>query len=96
MLFRSYKDYNAAQKYFDSSMYISQKIKDQAGIAAALTNQGATMEALGKYQKALELYLSTLKTNTELKDSIGIGKANNNINTAQTIDILFNPRSYSF
>ncbi len=75
----SYKDYNAAQKYFDSSMYISQKIKDQAGIAAALTNQGATMEALGKYQKALELYLSTLKTNTELKDSIGIGKANNNI-----------------
>ncbi|MGP8070688.1 MAG: tetratricopeptide repeat protein [Candidatus Bathyarchaeia archaeon] len=64
--------YDEALQAYDSSLSISRKLGDQAGLAGTLHNLGVIEHDRGNYDKAKQLYSDSLEINRQLGDQLGI------------------------
>ncbi|WMI69144.1 tetratricopeptide repeat protein [Mangrovimonas sp. YM274] len=78
-LYLSLKKYEAAKKYLNESLKLSDALKFDKGKATALGLMGSVAEKESKYETALECQESSLKLFESLKDSTGLAVTYENI-----------------
>jgi len=81
-LARSYDDaevYDSAVIFYNRAIRLAEASGDKAKLASMQTSLGNILLAWGNYQRALDLYLSSLNICGEIEDSTGISRSLNNI-----------------
>jgi tetratricopeptide (TPR) repeat protein len=85
-VFRAQKKYNTAMDYYQNALGLLEKIGDKQKIATVQSNIAVLYEIKGDVsgdktylEKALQLYLLSLKTNEEINYPKGIAFATNNV-----------------
>jgi tetratricopeptide (TPR) repeat protein len=68
MVLATQEEYEKAVAYYNKSIKIFKKLKDEMGVASLLTNIGACYDAMGKNEEALNYYNKTLEVGIRLKD----------------------------
>ncbi len=81
---RNLDEYDRAKKYFENALASYMQAEESKGIASARRNLGATYEALGKIEEALESYNTSLDILERLNDESGIAE------TCNRMGILYN------